>query len=107
MTDWFSPEIAPMFALLSLTAGVASFDYFAKRGQHRALVTTAYVAAALFGAVLLAAGLIALATGQRWHVVFPFSFAGAVILPCCIGAIIDLRRVYSESELRRTVARDI
>jgi hypothetical protein len=107
MTDWFSPEVAPYFSLLSLTAGVAGFDYFARRGEHRGLVTTAYAATAVFGAILLAAGLVGLATGQPWYVPFALGFSGAVILPSCLWAIINLKRVYSESELRRSLAKDL
>jgi hypothetical protein len=107
MTDWFSPEIAPFFSFLSLTASVASLDYFARRGEHRGLVTVVYAGTALFGAVLLAAGLIALAYGQRWYVVFPLTFVGAVILPACLWSLFDLKRVYSAAELRRSVAKDL
>jgi len=107
MTDWFSPEIAPFLSFLSLTGGVASLDYFARRGEHRGLVTAVYAGTALFGAALLAAGLVSLASGQRWYVVFPLSFAGAVILPACLWSLFDLKRVYSVAELRRSVAKDL
>jgi hypothetical protein len=107
MTDWFSPEVAPMFSFLSLTAAVASFDHFAQRGEHRGLVTAVYAATAIFGAVLLAAGLAALATGQRWHVVFPLTFAGGIIVLACGWSLATLKSVYSKSELRRSVAKDL
>jgi hypothetical protein len=107
MTDWFSPEVAPFFSLLSLTGGVASLDHFARRGELRSVVAAVYAATAVFGAALLAAGLVALAAGQPWYVPFALAFPGAVILPACLWALFDLKRVYSQAELRRSVAKDL
>ena len=105
--DWFSPEIAPMFSLLSLTAAISSLDYFAKRGRHRAVVTISYAVGAFVGFLLLVAGAVALTTGQRWYVIFALGFPGVVMLPTLLWALLDLKRVYGEAELRRSLARDI
>jgi len=105
--DWFSPEIAPMFSLLSLTAAVSALDHFARRGLHKPLVTITYAVGAAAGLLLLAAGLVALAVGQRWFVIFPLTFAGAVMTVMFLWSLLDLKRIYSDAELRRSLARDI
>ncbi len=105
--DWFSPQTATWFSLLSLTASIAGLDYFARRGQLRGTLTAVYAATALAGLALLAAGLYALVSGQPWHVSFALAFPGAIIMSAFAWALLDLDHVYREAELRRSVARDI
>ena|SRR5690349_3154353 len=104
---WFAREIAPYFSLLSLTAAVALLDVFVQRGEHRGLVRACYTVSALAGLALLAAGAVALATGQPWYVEFALGFPGAVMFPACGWAALRLDAAYSAAEHRRTIAKDI
>ena len=107
MDAWIAPEIAPWFSLLSLTASVAGLDHFAQRGHLRGVVSTVYGATALAGLVLLAAAVLALASGQPWYIPFALGFPGAMMFVMCTWAFFDLGRVYREAEFRKSIAKDI
>jgi hypothetical protein len=108
MTEvWFPAQIAPYFSLLSLVALISCLEAFAQRGEHRAVVTLAYRAAAAFGFVLLLAGIWAFVIHQPWHVWFTLGFSGGVIFPICIWALARIGKLYQGAELRRSIADDL
>ena len=107
MDAWISPETAPWFSLVSLTSVLATLSVFVRRGEHRALVTFVWGAAAMAGAAMLLAAIAGAATGQPWWVLIALGVPG-VVLSCVYGwAVMHIQSAYSASEMRRSMAKDI
>ena len=108
MTEaWFSPEAARSLAFLALLAVVAGLEPIARRGRGRIIVTGVYAACIVLGVGLMVAGGVAILAGQPAYVWRPLAFAGFMVtLPLTFG-FRELKRIYREVELRRTVASDL
>ena len=107
MNPWFSSDIAPFFSLLSLLATVSILERYAKQGRHRLAVMATYVSGLVLGGLLLAAGGVAVLVSQPRYVVGTLAFSGIVLVLVFAAAVKEIRRVYTDAELRRTVATDI
>jgi hypothetical protein len=107
MDAWISSEAAPWFSFLSMTSLGAALSIFAKRGEHRGLVTAVWGAGALAGLVLLAAALAGAAMGQPWWVLLALGVPGVVLTPVYGWSVLTLDKAYAASEIRRTMAKDI
>lgn len=107
MDAWIAPEIAPWFSLASLTAALASLDVFVRRGEHRRLVSLVWGAATFAGVVVLLAAIAGALTGQPWWVLLALGVPGVVVTTACGWSTLTLGRAYSESEHRRTLAKDL
>ena len=104
---WFPREMAPALSFLALCAVLGGLESYAKKGQHRALVTSAFSICAAMGAVLLSIAVIAVFLDQPRHVVFPLSWAGIVFLFAFGWALHKSRKQYAEADLRKIDAYDL
>lgn len=104
---WFSQELARWFSLLSLLALLSLLEPAAAKGRHRRAVMATYSACVAVGVVLLAAAAFATSVGQPAHVVRALALSGGIITFVFVGAVVQMRRTYTEAELRRTVAGDL
>ena len=76
------------------------------KGKGRLFFLTSFGGLALAGLGGLIAGLAAVTTAQPWHVYYPLLVGGAVLFFVCGSAVLGLRRIYLEYELRRMAAGD-
>ena len=104
---WFPAQWAPYFSLLSLTAIVSVVEVYARRGEHRRLVTSIYLATTLLGLGFLLAASAALVSRQPWHVWYSLGICGLVIFPVCAFSLSRIQKMYRDAELRRSVASDL
>ncbi|MGE0045632.1 MAG: hypothetical protein AB7J28_07495 [Hyphomonadaceae bacterium] len=107
MDAWFSPEIARGFAFLALLALLSTTRGLARRGRHRALVTSLHVGAAGLGLALLGLAAAAWSAGKPSYVIFTLALSGAVIFPVCAWGALRIMRVCRDAELRSTLASDL
>lgn len=108
MTDaWFSPEASRSLALLSLLAITAAFEPLARQGRGRAMVMAIFGACTVLGVVLLAAAGLAVIADQPAHVIRSLILSGVVVTIPFAAAFKEMRRIYREAEVRKTVAADL
>ena len=107
MDAWIAPENAHWFSMTSLTAVLAALAIFVRRGEHRMLVQLVWGAAALAGLASLIATIIGMMIGQPWWVLTALGVPGVVLTWVYGWATLTLDRAYSESEHRRTLAKDL
>ena len=107
MTEWFSPHVDGYFSFLSLLAFCSLFTIPARRGRLRGLAVGVWNTMTAFGALLLAAGSLAMAVDQPAHVSSTLLLSGFVVGFVFLITRRGLLRCYTEAELRRTVAADL
>lgn len=108
MTDpWFSAELAPYFAFLSLLALLAYLQPMAECGRNKTLVLGCYLGATAGALALLLLGAVAAVAGQPAHVTHTLVLSGG--LTALLLAYYDYKmiRLYRDAEYHRTVAGDL
>ena len=91
-----------LLGLLGAAAGT-----LAPQGKGRSWILGSMTAAVGLGVVQLAAGIVALATGQPYGIWYPLLLTG-VIFTVVVGALLPVvRRRYDEAEQRRMQAESI
>ena len=81
--------------------------FLVSRGKGRRLMTGLLVFGITTGAILLAAGLVALCLGQPYHVWYPFVLGGGIPVLALSYVFWAVRRGYKYSELRKMQALDM
>ena len=104
---WFSPGAGRWLSFLSMLTLLSLLEPLAAKGRHRSLVMSAYGAGIALGGLFLAAAAIAASVGQPAHVVRPLALSGFLVAFVFVGAFAQVRRIYTDAELRRTVASDM
>lgn len=107
-TPWFSAETGNLVGALG-GAGIGIFGgtlgaiagIFAPQGKGRNLVLRSMMIMAALGLVALAAGVIALANKQPYHVWYPMVMMGALLAGLFGGLTPLIRKRYQEAEARR------
>ncbi len=108
MTDaWFSAEVAPWFSMISLLSLMAYLQKWAELGRRRTLVMRAYVAATVFGVLLLLGGILAVAVGQPDYVMYTLILSGSLTAGLFGMTVVRIRGLYQKAELHRTIANDL
>lgn len=107
MEPWFSQELARWFSFLSLLALLSLLEPVAEKGHYRSAVTAMCGACTAIGVLLLAAAAFAAGVDQPAHVVRTLALSGFLVTFVFVGALAQIRRTYTEAELRRTVAGDM
>ena len=107
MEPWFTPETGRLFAMLSLLAFAATLEPLARQGRARGAVMTIFAACVGLGLALLALAAVAGAIGQPGYVVRPLIVGGLVVALPFTAAFAEVRRIYNEAELRKTIASDL
>ena len=107
MEPWFTPETGRLFAMMSLLAFAATLEPLARQGRARAAVLTTFASCIGLGLACVALAAVGVAVGQPRYVIAPMIAAGlAVALPFTAG-FAEMRRIYNEAELRKTIASDL
>lgn len=108
---WFDPMWAwiPGTLLGAIGGGVGGTlaGVFAPRGKFRSLVLGFFTAVIIVSVVLLAAGIMALVSGQPYAVWYGLGFPGLLCL-IIFGVLRGVvAKQYTAAELRRAAAKDI
>jgi arginine exporter protein ArgO len=107
MEPWFAPETGRLFAMMSLLAFASTLEPLARQGRARAAVLTTFASCMALGLACVALAVVGALIGQPNYVIAPMIVAGvAVTLPFAAG-FAEMRRIYSEAELRKTIASDL
>jgi hypothetical protein len=93
--------------MLALLTVVVALEPMAKQGRNRALVLGVFAGCIAIGAAFLAASAIGATSGQPAYVVRPLFAGGLAVTAAFAGALFQMRRMYAEAELRKTVASDL
>lgn len=104
---WFSEQVAPRFAFLSLIALFALLAIPAQRGRHRQLVMAGWNAVLAFSGILLIAAVLGWSLGQPRYVVFSIGFSGLLVGFVFLVMKKAVVAGYRETELRKTIAQDL
>ncbi|MGD8339244.1 MAG: hypothetical protein PVH89_00600 [Gammaproteobacteria bacterium] len=107
MNEWFGPEVARWFSLLSLMSLVAITSIWIQRGQHKKLVTGIYVVCLSIGGLFLGASVLARILEQPSYVVRPLLVTGIVVTVCFAATLPVMRKGYAEAEERKILAKDL
>lgn len=108
MTEaWFAPDAGRWVALLSLLATAAALEPLAKQGRARAFVMASFTACIAIGVVFLAAAAVGVMVGQPRYVLGPLLIGGLTVTFPFAAGFAEMRRIYNEAELRKTVANDL
>jgi MFS family permease len=86
--------------------GVAA-GYFAPRGKVKSIIFGGFAVMIAFGAVTLAAGLLAITTSQPRYVWYPLMLIGGIISLVFPMQLPALRTRYRQAELRRLEAEEL
>lgn len=112
---WFDPQTFGAYAGGFGGAGVGLLGAFfggfgswaARRGKFRGLVLGGMGVSGLLCVLSLAAGLVAVASGQPYAIWYPFTLIGAIGSGCFLGLLPVMRKRYTEAENRRFEAAGI
>ena len=108
MTDsWFGAGDGRWVAMLALLTVVVALEPMAKQGRNRTFVLATFAACIAIGLAFLTAAGIGVLSGQPRHVVVPLFAGGLAVAAAFTGAFFEMRKIYAEAELRRTVASDL
>lgn len=107
MDPWFSQEVAPWLALLSLFSLLSYSLKWAQKGLHRELVMNAHKGTVVLGVILLVVGSAAYFIGQPYWVWFALILAGGLLSGLMVWNMSQIAKVYEEAELRKTIANDL
>ena len=108
MTEaWFTPETARLFSLLSLLALTAMVKPLAQQGRARAFVLALFSSCCVLGVVLFIAGIGAMMNGQPDYVRKALMLSGTVVAIPFFSAWRHAVRIYTDFELRKTIASDL
>jgi hypothetical protein len=107
MEPWFTPETERLFSMLLLLAFTATLEPLARQGRARAAVMTTFASCIGLGLALLALAAVAAESGQPGHVVRPLTIGGLVVTLLFATAFEEMRRIYNQVELRKTMASDL
>ena len=107
MEPWFSLEVAPFLSLFSLFSLLSLTFKWAQKGQHRDLVMNAHKGTVALGVLLLLSGVGALIVGQPYWVWGALMLAGGLLAGLMLWNARQIEKVYSEAELRKTIANDL
>ena len=107
MNEWFTPEIAPWFSMLSFFSLLAIASIWIEKGQYRTLIMSLYVGSLGFGIAILGAGIVARFIEQPPHVTFTLLRTG-VVFTVIFGVMIGVVRAgYAKAEQRKMLAQDL
>lgn len=104
---WFTPDTARMFSLLSLLALTALVKPMAQHGRGRAFVLALFSSCCVLGVVLFVAGIAAMVSGQPEYVRKALTLSGTVVAIPFFAAWRHAVRIYTDFELRKTIANDL
>lgn len=112
--EWWSNASGTMLGAvgvggLGALAGVfgAATGYFAPRGMYKSAVLTIHGGLIVIGLVSLIAGIVAVSTGQPYHVFYPLLLGGG-ILSVVMGAMFpSIRAKYRQAEMRKMDAEEL
>lgn len=110
MEPWFDREILRYLIVaiaLGFTLPGAALQYWAERGLHKSASMAISVAGGVIGAFALIAAIAAQTLGQPQYVVSLFFVSGVVIFAVYLGTIPETLKLYSKSELNRSLAKDL
>ena len=94
--------IGVLGGILGTAAGI-----LAPRGRAKGFIVGAFVGMSLVGAAVLCAGVVALATGQPWHVWYPLVLIGGIVVIVLPMQLPALRARYRQAEMRRLEAEEL
>lgn len=108
MTDaWFAAGDGRWVAMLALLTVVVALEPMARQGRNRTLVLGMFAGCAAIGLAFLAAAVIGALSGQPRFVVGPLFAGGVAVGGAFTGAFFQMRKMYADAELRKTVASDL
>ena len=73
----------------------------ARKGKFKKFVLASFVALIILGAVSLCAGIVAFAMRQPYHVWYPFTLLGAILVAVLLPNYLMIRKVYARAEDER------
>jgi uncharacterized membrane protein YeaQ/YmgE (transglycosylase-associated protein family) len=108
---WFDPVVAwipgTLLGVIGGAVGGPLAGYFAPRGKFKKQILGFYYAIVIISAVLFAAGIAALLSGQPYAVWYGLGFPGLLCLIIFSVLIGVVSKRYREAEMRRSIAEDI
>ncbi len=112
MTEpWFNPNVYAWIpgTLLGVAGGIwgALAGVCVPRGKRRTLIMGMLYADLPISCLLLAAGVVALATGQPWGIWYGLGYPGLIGLILDIPFIWLFRRLYRVAELHKSMGQDL
>jgi hypothetical protein len=111
--EWWTMRSAAMYGgkigggvgglagILGATAG-----FMVCRGKGRGFIVGSLMFLTMVGIGSLAAGMVALATAQPWHVKYPLLLMGTILTVVCGSNTWMVRRMYAQVEMRKMAAKE-
>jgi hypothetical protein len=114
MTEWWTMHQGAIGGgvgggLIGILAGTigAMAGIFASRGRFRALILGSMLALVIAGGISLTAGIVAVTSGQPYHVWYPLVLGGAILAIVCGSLLPVVSMRYRQAEQRRLSAADL
>lgn len=114
MSPWWNEAVGTYIgALGGAGIGVIGGTYgalagvLAQKGQARRAVLGTHVALLVLGGLTLIAGIVAVASGQPYHVFYPLLLIGVITTAVLGGLFPVMRKRYAAAEHRRLEAEEI
>ncbi len=108
MGAWWTADASYWFLPLALSGPlVAPLAWCARRGLYRQAVMRTWIAVIVMYGVVTAAGVVAVLIHQPDHVWRPLVYAGFFTVVPYSATYAVIRNAYVQTELRKTLARDL
>ena len=105
--SWFLHAINPWFWLFSSLSVSLLQLRCAQQGRYRTAVIAAWAVTLVVGCALVSAAGLGLLLGQPARDAGALGLSGGIIGSVCIIGFRELRNLYTQAELRKTIADDL
>lgn len=104
--NFFGVWLGVGHAIVAVILASAS-AWFVYHGQRRALVTRTLTVMSIFGAVCLAASILAVLQGQHFRVWYPLAMMGGISILTWLPNLMGLDWLYRRHDARRLAAEEL
>jgi ABC-type dipeptide/oligopeptide/nickel transport system permease subunit len=80
---------------------------FSRKGKFKKFILTSMIILMILGVISLCAGVIALMSGQPYHVWYPFTILGVILPVVEIPGYIAVKKGYAQAELKKMSVDDL
>jgi len=110
---WTQSAYAVINVILVLGAGACYWIWAApamiwsRKGKHKKLILRSNLILTSIGAIILCVGIVALVTGQPFHVWFSPTASGFISLTCMVPMYFFIKKMYTKAELNKMSVDDL
>jgi len=106
MAGWIGGIAGGLLGTLASVWGIMAHK-FAPKAKYKKFIFAFFMAFIVAGVISLCAGIIAIVTGQPYHVWYIFMFFGILTVPIMTSRYMSVKKIYRQAELNKMNVDDL